>query len=84
MKEIEVNGLGIVAGSRRDIMEEQAKINRTFLRSLLGNMFHLIVSNICGVKLKDTQCGFKLFTKQTANIIFRSYLNSYRNIYILV
>ena len=51
---MEVNGLGIVVGSRRDIMEAEAKINRTFFRSLLGNAFHLIVSNICGVKLKDT------------------------------
>lgn len=32
---------------------------------------NFVVNQICGVKLKDTQCGFKLFTKNTAQILFR-------------
>ena len=49
MKEIDKNGLGIIAGSRREIMEAEAKINRSLFRSILGSAFHLIVSKICRV-----------------------------------
>ena len=49
MKDIAKIDLGIVAGSRREIMEAEAKINRSLFRSILGSAFHLIVSKICQV-----------------------------------
>lgn len=55
LKSIEKNGKGVVAGSRKHVFEEEeAKIERTFVRKLLGLVFSFIVKVICGVKLNDT------------------------------
>ena len=32
--------------------------------------FHLLVMLMCTQNIKDTQCGFKLFTKKTAELLF--------------
>jgi dolichyl-phosphate beta-glucosyltransferase len=32
--------------------------------------FHLIVSNLCVKDVRDTQCGFKLFDRTAAKIVF--------------
>lgn len=34
--------------------------------------FHMLVMLLCTRNIKDTQCGFKLFTKEAAKILFQS------------
>ena len=46
---------------------------RSFFRTMLMIGFHLAVSYIGSIKgIKDTQCGFKLFTRNAANILFKN------------
>lgn len=59
----------IVVGSRAHI-EEASKAQRTILRNILGLGFHILVL-ISGVRgVHDTQCGFKLFTREAARWLF--------------
>eukprot|EP01155_Anaeramoeba_flamelloides_P000740 Anaeramoba_flamelloidesa1053526_90.p1 GENE.a1053526_90~~a1053526_90.p1 ORF type:complete len:768 (-),score=184.67 a1053526_90:170-2473(-) len=65
MEKIEVEGFGLVIGSRKHL---EADAERTFIRTVLMKGFHLLVSSVVrGVG--DTQCGFKLFSRATARQI---------------
>lgn len=59
----------VVVGSRAH-MEGVDKAQRTALRDFLGKAFHalILLSGVRGVK--DTQCGFKLFTREAARWLF--------------
>ena len=52
----------IVIGSRR--MKDSIVEKQGFLRQLAGNIFPLLVQNMLHLKIKDTQCGFKLFNSR--------------------
>ena len=54
-----------------------SKIKTSFVRKLLGVIFNLIIFSLFSIRIKDTQCGFKLFHKDYAKSIFRK-INSYR------
>ena len=41
-----------------------------FYRQLFGRMFNLLLRLILGLRFKDTQCGFKAFTRPAAQRIF--------------
>eukprot|EP01016_Furgasonia_blochmanni_P056622 TRINITY_DN968_c0_g1_i2.p1 TRINITY_DN968_c0_g1~~TRINITY_DN968_c0_g1_i2.p1 ORF type:complete len:305 (+),score=104.14 TRINITY_DN968_c0_g1_i2:184-1098(+) len=69
LKSIQQRDTAIITGSRNQIVEE-AKAERSFIRKILGFVSNFIITVICGVKLKDTQCGFKIFTQKTAQKIF--------------
>jgi dolichyl-phosphate beta-glucosyltransferase len=78
MKEIEVSGpgsenesFGVVIGSRAH-MANEAGAERSLVRTLLMKAFHVFVSILCSSKVKDTQCGFKLFTASASHIIFNT------------
>jgi dolichyl-phosphate beta-glucosyltransferase len=62
-------GYDIAIGSRAI---ENTKIveHQSFLRERVAKVFGLVQRNYLGLKLKDTQCGFKLFTKESARKIF--------------
>ncbi|KAG7391682.1 dolichyl-phosphate beta-glucosyltransferase [Phytophthora pseudosyringae] len=62
------NGV-VVCGSRAHL-EEQAIAKRNPLRNLLMHGFHLIVSTLCIRNVRDTQCGFKLFDRKAARMLF--------------
>lgn len=72
--------LAMVAGSRSHLDEEDitgskgenVKVNRKLHRKLVSAVFGFIKTIICGVKTKDTQCGFKLFTADSAKILFQT------------
>ena len=64
------NELLMVVGSRR-VEEEEGKVNRKFHRRFVSFVFKTIISILLGIKTKDTQCGFKLFTNQTAKVLFQ-------------
>jgi len=70
MKKIEKGGLGVCVGSRAHLQGE-AEAKRAFFRNLLMWGFHLAVTWIGGVRaIRDTQCGFKLFTRNSARTLF--------------
>lgn len=71
LKEIEVDGHGIACASRFETDEGTVQ-ERSAIRVLLSSCSSFVVRNICGVKIKDTQCGFKLFTRQSAKSMFKT------------
>lgn len=40
-------------------------------RHLMGRVFNILVRIVTGLNFKDTQCGFKLFTRQAAQKVFK-------------
>ena len=61
--------MGIVIGSRAHL-EEQSIATRSFVRTVLMRGFHVLVTLLCTKNIRDTQCGFKLFTQKTARLLF--------------
>ena len=60
----------LAIGSRK-IISEQAE--RVWYRNIMGIINNFIIHICIGVKgIKDTQCGFKLFTRKAARDIFRN------------
>jgi dolichyl-phosphate beta-glucosyltransferase len=52
-------------------MEQDAVARRTLLRNILMWGFHFLVAFVGGVRgVKDTQCGFKLFSRRSARMLF--------------
>ena len=60
----------IAIGSRA-LKESNVKVHQPFYREFIGKTFNKIVQLLAVWGIKDTQCGFKLFTKKAANIIFK-------------
>lgn len=59
----------IVVGSRAHL-EGASKAQRTAIRNFLGLGFHVLIV-LSGVRgIKDTQCGFKLFSREAARWVF--------------
>jgi len=59
----------IIFGSRAHL-EEESKASRSPIRTLLMHSFHFFVETLCSSRIKDTQCGFKLFTRNAAIQLF--------------
>jgi glycosyltransferase involved in cell wall biosynthesis len=62
-------GADIAIGSRwlqRDLQTQR----QPFYRQLFGRVFNLMLRITLGLKFKDTQCGFKVFTRRSAAAIF--------------
>ncbi len=60
-----------------EILIGSREMNRTQVkdhwhREFAGHMFNLILRKITGLKIKDTQCGFKLYPTQIGKMIFAS------------
>jgi dolichyl-phosphate beta-glucosyltransferase len=63
------NGADIAIGSRW--VDPRLQIRRQPLhRRLFGRIFNLALRIILGLQYKDTQCGFKAFTRRSAQDIF--------------
>lgn len=68
---IEKDGQGVAVGSRAHLEEADVVRKRSLLRNILMWGFHFLVSFVGGIRnIRDTQCGFKLFTRDTARILF--------------
>lgn len=65
-REIE-KGNDVVIASRA---MKDSKIKTSLFRKFRGRVFNFLVNNVLGLKLTDMQCGFKLFNKKAADIIF--------------
>ena len=62
-------GFDIAIGSRA-ASETKIVEHQSFLRERVAKLFGFIQRNYLGLPLKDTQCGFKLFTRDAAQKIF--------------
>ena len=63
------NGADIAIGSRwlrSDLQTQRQPLHR----QLLGRVFNLMLRITLGLRFKDTQCGFKAFTRKAASTIF--------------
>ena len=63
-----VDGADVVIGSRR--LREDQDVRRSVLRKFLGWGFALFVRVIVLRGFRDTQCGFKLFTRAASRAVF--------------
>ncbi|KAJ1935310.1 dolichyl-phosphate beta-glucosyltransferase, partial [Linderina macrospora] len=69
-KAAERQGLAIAIGSRNNQALSGTVVQRSHMRAFLQWGFHTYVT-ILGVRgVRDTQCGFKLFSRQAARLIF--------------
>lgn len=63
------NGADIAIGSR-DVAGSQLEKRQSFLREFGGKTFNKLVQLMAVPGIHDTQCGFKLFTRDAAQKIF--------------
>ncbi|OXB73896.1 UNVERIFIED_CONTAM: hypothetical protein H355_003990 [Colinus virginianus] len=59
------NQMAISCGSRAHL-EKDSIAKRSYFRTLLMYGFHFLVWFLCVQKIRDTQCGFKLLTREAA------------------
>jgi len=64
------NGAGVVVGSRAHLVKTEAVVKRSFLRNILMYGLHTILRIVGVGHIRDTQCGFKLFSRTAAQQIF--------------
>lgn len=62
-------GAQVAIGSR-PLKDSRLEIRQPWHREMLGRAFNLAVQTLAVKGIKDTQCGFKLFTNQAAKEIF--------------
>lgn len=60
----------IVAIGSRAHLEDRAIAERSPVRTFLMHAFHFFVRRLCSERVRDTQCGFKLFTREAAWTLF--------------
>jgi glycosyltransferase involved in cell wall biosynthesis len=63
------HGADIAIGSRWKDRTTQT-VRQPVYRQITGRIFNLLLQTILGLPIKDTQCGFKAFTRQAAQSIF--------------
>ncbi|XP_063150641.1 dolichyl-phosphate beta-glucosyltransferase isoform X3 [Candoia aspera] len=63
--------MAIACGSRAH-MEKDSIAQRSFFRTFLMYGFHFLVRFLCVKDIRDTQCGFKLLTREAASQTFSS------------
>lgn len=62
----------LVAVGSRAHMEDEAVATRSLFRTILMKGFHLLVWTCCVRTIRDTQCGFKMFNRKAAQLLFNS------------
>jgi glycosyltransferase involved in cell wall biosynthesis len=63
------NGADLAIGSRWLDSEVQTQ-RQSLLRQLFGRIYNLLLRVVLGLDYRDTQCGFKAFTRPAARLIF--------------
>ncbi|KAF9466169.1 glycosyltransferase family 2 protein [Collybia nuda] len=64
------NGPAVVVGSRAHLVKSEAVVKRSLLRNILMYGLHTILRIVGVGHIRDTQCGFKLFSRAAAQQIF--------------
>jgi glycosyltransferase involved in cell wall biosynthesis len=62
-------GADVAFGSRWLLAETQT-LRQSLLRQFVGRVYNLLLRLVLGLPYKDTQCGFKAFTRPAAEVIF--------------
>lgn len=70
IQEIETRGLALAGGSRAHMVSTDAVVKRSPLRNLLMHGFHTFIKVLGVSHIKDTQCGFKMFSRAACQRIF--------------
>ncbi|KAH9703046.1 Dolichyl-phosphate beta-glucosyltransferase [Citrus sinensis] len=65
-----ISDIPIAAFGSRAHLEEKALATRKWYRNFLMKGFHLVVILTAGPGIRDTQCGFKMFTRAAARKLF--------------
>lgn len=63
-------GCDIAIGSRA-LKDSQVEVHQPFYREMMGRVFNVLVQLIVLPGIRDTQCGFKLFTQEAAEYVFK-------------
>lgn len=63
-------GADVVIGSRA-LQESRIHVRQPLYRESMGKLFGVAMRMLTGTPFRDTQCGFKLFTREAARAIFR-------------
>lgn len=64
------DGADVAIGSRW-LDRERQTIEQPMYRKVFGRCFNWITRRVMGLPFKDTQCGFKAFKRDAAQVIFR-------------
>ncbi|XP_030491453.2 uncharacterized protein LOC115707581 [Cannabis sativa] len=67
---VKVADIPLAAFGSRAHLEEKALSTRKWYRNFLMKGFHLVVLLSAGPGIRDTQCGFKMFTRSSARKLF--------------
>ncbi|XP_047333161.1 dolichyl-phosphate beta-glucosyltransferase [Impatiens glandulifera] len=67
---VRISDVPIVAFGSRAHLEEKALASRKWYRNILMKGFHMVVLLAAGPGIRDTQCGFKMFTRAAARKLF--------------
>jgi glycosyltransferase involved in cell wall biosynthesis len=62
-------GADVAFGSRWLLAETQTQ-RQSLLRQFVGRAYNVLLRLLLGLPYKDTQCGFKAFTRKAAEVIF--------------
>lgn len=62
-------GFDVVIGSR-GLRESDLKVRQPWWRERAGRMMNFMIRRASGLRFRDTQCGFKLFSQRAARDIF--------------
>jgi dolichyl-phosphate beta-glucosyltransferase len=67
---VEKEGYGIAVGSRAHMVTTDAVVKRSFIRNFLMHGFHMVLKTVGVREIADTQCGFKLFSRDAVRAVF--------------
>ncbi|KAI9455212.1 glycosyltransferase family 2 protein [Russula earlei] len=66
----ESDAAGIAIGSRAHLVNTEAVVKRSLLRNFLMYGLHTVLRLVGVGHIRDTQCGFKLFSREAARALF--------------
>jgi len=69
-------GYDIVIGSRAH-PDSRIELRQSLFRETMGKCFNLVVRVLFGVRFRDTQCGFKLFSEKAASLFERQRIDGF-------
>jgi dolichyl-phosphate beta-glucosyltransferase len=64
------NGSCDIAIASRGRRESDVRVSQAWYRTIMGKLFNILVQLLAVPRIKDTQCGFKCFTRSAARHIF--------------
>jgi dolichyl-phosphate beta-glucosyltransferase len=70
LREVQKEDYGIAVGSRAHMVTTDAVVKRSFIRNFLMHSFHTLLKTVGVREIRDTQCGFKLFSRNAVAAVF--------------